>query len=269
MISRMCRHQRRHTSVVATASHRAWLSNSTYANRSPDASSRKMVYVSTPWSSSVASSSGQIGACRRWYSSDWPCWIDILNARRIIPLLRPSIYTEAVEFALRLPAQLKLRPTTALKLRPTTADDALRRPDDIRPPGSGHRRDLIVRSRLRAHRQLPRLDARRVRLLRAGLRRSRGSHGLRKDRARHRAGDYSHARLPSRWRAHLRADGGSLRAAAAADDRPRLLLDCRSRLRPRAELHLVPHPARALRHRHGRRVGRRCVARDGKGAAAV
>ena len=37
----------------------------------------------------------------------------------------------------------------------------------------------------------------------------------------------------------------------------------------RAQPHDVPDPARAVRHRHGRRVGRRRVAGDGEGAAAV
>ena len=50
-----------------------------------------------------------------------------------------------------------------------------------------------------------------------------------------------------------------------ADDRPRLLLGRRGAVRLRAELHDLPGSARALRHRHGGRVGRRRVARHGEG----
>ena len=45
MMSRMWRHQRRQTSVVATAAHRASLSISTYPKRSLVSGSRKMEYV--------------------------------------------------------------------------------------------------------------------------------------------------------------------------------------------------------------------------------
>ena len=92
----------------------------------------------------------------------------------------------------------------------------------------GRRVTHPVRSRLRRHRQLPRLDARRVRLLRARLRRPVGRGRLRQDHPRHRAGDFGHARLSSGRRVHLRPDGGSLRPPAAADDRSGVLLDRRS-----------------------------------------
>ncbi len=43
----------------------------------------------------------------------------------------------------------------------------------------------------------------------------------------------------------------------------------RSALRARAQLHHFPHTARALRHRHGRRMGRRRVAGHGESAARL
>ena len=58
------------------------------------------------------------------------------------------------------------------------------------------------------------------------------------------------------------------RRHSADGERP-LLLDGRDPLRLRAELRVLPRPARALRHRHGGGVGRRCVARDGERAAAA
>ena len=54
-----------------------------------------------------------------------------------------------------------------------------------------------------------------------------------------------------------------------ADDRPRVLLGGRSRDGLRPLVCGVPGVARAVRHRHGRRMGRRRVARHGEGAASI
>ena len=70
-------------------------------------------------------------------------------------------------------------------------------------------------------------------------------------------------------RGRLRHHGGSLRPAHAADAERRLLCGHLGALRSRAELSRVPRPADAVRHRHGRRVGRRRVAGARVGVAAA
>ena len=72
--------------------------------------------------------------------------------------------------------------------------------------------------------------------------------------------------LPPGGRLPVRPACRPLRPATAAHDRSALLLGGGSPLRPGAQLHHVSRPASAVRNRHGRRVGRWCVARDGKGS---
>ena len=71
-------------------------------------------------------------------------------------------------------------------------------------------------------------------------------------------------RCDSLWSA-----GGPLRPAHSADRQYSVLLVDRSAFRPSAKLHSVPGAAPALRHRHGRRMGRRRVAGDGIGSGEV
>ena len=93
--------------------------------------------------------------------------------------------------------------------------------------------------------------------------------GVRQDAARHRADRRAGARHAPHRRDHLRPHRGSLRPAAAADAQRHLLRRHLGALRLRAELHDVRDPAAAVRHRHGRRVGRRRVARARVGVAAA
>ena len=65
-------------------------------------------------------------------------------------------------------------------------------------------------------------------------------------------------------RAHLRTARRPLRPPPSAHARSGLLFHRRSPLRLRPQLHHLPHPARPLRHRHGRRMGHRRLARHGK-----
>src|SRR5207245_9726879 len=74
-----------------------------------------------------------------------------------------------------------------------------------------------------------------------------------------------HARLPARGRIHLRADRGPVRAEAAPDDRPRVLLGDRGAHRLRAELHDVPRAPGIVWDRNGSRVGRWRLPGHGKG----
>ena len=74
--------------------------------------------------------------------------------------------------------------------------------------------------------QLPRLDARRLRLLHPRLRRAGRRHRFRPDASRtSRWPSRSRLAIAAGRRVHLRPDGRPLRPAPAADDRPRLLLD--------------------------------------------
>ena len=144
-------------------------------------------------------------------------------------LLRPSIYTEAVEICAPASGATKVAPYDRPNAPCGRLRCALRRPDDFQAPGSGHRRDVPSDHVYAAHRQLPRLDAGRVRLLRARLRRSRGGGRVRPKTIPDIALAISVTlAFRPRRRVHLRPDGGSLRPPAAADDRPRLLLDRRS-----------------------------------------
>lgn len=70
-------------------------------------------------------------------------------------------------------------------------------------------------------------------------------------------------------RVHFRFNGGSLRTSAAVDARRALLFDHRDSFWVRAELHRVPDSAAVLRNRHGRRMGRGCVAGNGIGPREV
>ena len=64
-------------------------------------------------------------------------------------------------------------------------------------------------------------------------------------------------------RADLRNDGRSLRSSPSADGQRHLLLRGRTAVWLRSQLHRVLHPAPAVRNRHGRRVGRWRLTRDG------
>ena len=121
----------------------------------------------------------------------------------------------------------------------------------------------------RADRRFSRLDARRLRLLHPHVRPLAGRRGFSQvDRRRHADADRKPGDAPGR-RISFRLAGGPLRAAAAADARRPVLLGHRDLVRLRADLSHILHLAAALRHRHGRRMGRGRVARDGVGAGEV
>src|ERR1051325_2792027 len=117
--------------------------------------------------------------------------------------------------------------------------------------------------------RLPRLDARRVRLLRRGLHVRPARRRVRRAEEGDHLDGHHHAVLPPRRRAPLRPPRGPLRPPRAADGERYLLLHHRVALRLLPDVHAVPHPARTVRHRDGRGVGRRRVARDGAGAEEV
>ena len=96
-----------------------------------------------------------------------------------------------------------------------------------------------------------------------------GGEGLPSPDPRHRVHDHRDARNAAGRRTDLRLVRRPLRPPRAADGRRHLLFDRRGAERPRADLRMVPVFPRAVRNRDGRRMGRRRVARDGSGAAAM
>src|ERR1017187_4068306 len=120
-----------------------------------------------------------------------------------------------------------------------------------------------------AHGGVSRGDPRRVRFLPGESLPDRYRAGVSQDR---RGDDFHHdgdSGVPSGGRVFVRSAGGPLRAAAAADARPGVLLGGGSALRPRAQLRHLPVAARAFRNWHGRGVGDWGVAGNGESAAAV
>src|SRR5204862_7727871 len=78
--------------------------------------------------------------------------------------------------------------------------------------------------------------------------------------------DASHA---SRRRTPFRAARVSVRTPHSAHGQCNLLFDHRAFVRIFAELHGVPHPARVVWHRHGRRVGSGRLSRHGSRTATL
>jgi hypothetical protein len=89
-------------------------------------------------------------------------------------------------------------------------------------------------------RKLPRLDARRVRLLRRRNVPHGHREGVRSDRQSHRAVAVLHTRVPPDRRDRFRIDGRSLRPEASADVEPRVLLGDVIRDGAHQHLHVVP-----------------------------
>ena len=87
--------------------------------------------------------------------------------------------------------------------------------------------------------------------------------------ARHRSQHDGNAGHASGWRAAVRHDGRPLWPPASADGECDVLLGDRAALRLCAQLHGLLHSAHAVRHRHGRRVGRRRIAGHGTRTGAL
>src|SRR5579872_4030275 len=108
------------------------------------------------------------------------------------------------------------------------------------------------RTASRGRRELPRLDARCVRLLSPHVHADGGCPGVRAARQVDRAVAHPDPDVPTRRGARLRRDGRAVGTQEAVDDQPAVLLDHRGIDGTGAELRDVLGAARALRHRHGR-----------------
>ena len=115
----------------------------------------------------------------------------------------------------------------------------------------------------RTARRLSRLDARRLRFLHPHLRPHASRGRVPQIRGGNDADDHRQPRDAPRRCNSLWLDGGPLRPPHSADDRRHLLFGRGSAFRFRAQLSRVSDSAASLRHRHGRRMGRGRVARDG------
>src|SRR5579863_6383367 len=138
----------------------------------------------------------------------------------------------------------------------------------IRTPGCSCTPTKIDSSRPEnVHRELPWMDARRVRLPPADVRRLAHRDDVRSQHRRGHGRDHAHADVPPNRRADFWVARRPLRAPHAAHDRHCVLLGDPVAYRILSELYRISRLASALRRRHGRRVGPRCGADDG-GAAA-
>ena len=122
---------------------------------------------------------------------------------------------------------------------------------------------LDQRTKARRRGQLPRLDARRFRFLPHGVRAQGHRHGIRhRHHRRHLRHPADFGDAPGR-RLSVRPRRRPLGPPADLDGRRAALFGDRIRLRLRAEPDGAARPARHLRHRHGRRMGRRRFADHG------
>ena len=121
----------------------------------------------------------------------------------------------------------------------------------------------------RRSRGIPWMDARRVRLLRDCFPDTTRWRGISRRQKSHHLYDHRHAGDSAGGRVAVWRADRSLRPAHSADGQRRLLFRGRSGLRILTQLHRFPDYARALWHRHGRRVGHRRFAGHGIGAASL
>ena len=121
----------------------------------------------------------------------------------------------------------------------------------------------------RGYGRFSRLDARCLRLLRCDLPVRRAGPVFSCQQGRHRSVRYRYAGDASGRCGDLRHVGRSLRAAAPANGQRHLLLHRRTVERLFPELHCVLYSAPFIRHRNGRRVGRRCLACYGARSRAL
>ena len=115
---------------------------------------------------------------------------------------------------------------------------------------------------------LPGLDARCLRLFPAHLLPEGDRRGLPRRRQAGRRGHLLDAGHAPRRRTPVRRDGGTIRPPPHPDAQRRRLLRLRTGLRLRAHAAQLSGLPRSLRHRHGRRLGRRRRARPGDAARA-
>src|ERR1700723_361092 len=115
----------------------------------------------------------------------------------------------------------------------------------------------------RVTRRLLRMDPRRFRFLRPDVRPSSHRQRISPRRRPHRPGHHRQPRHAPPRRVPLRPASRSLRPPPPANARHSFLFRSRSSLRLRPKFHSLSDSAIALRHRHGRRMGRRRIASPG------